>query len=118
VYNELVALAGGVFPVNDEALDLLAAYEAHRVLGPRFRSDMLHIALATGRRGGTARGGDPGGEDVAASSPQAEEGESDDGEPARRVRVRRRVTAPRPQFCREEDHLVDGHIWQKPGGET
>ncbi|HEX3129662.1 MAG TPA: hypothetical protein VH394_20155, partial [Thermoanaerobaculia bacterium] len=41
VYNELVALAGGVFPVNDEALDLLAAYEAHRVLGPRFRSDML-----------------------------------------------------------------------------
>jgi hypothetical protein len=54
VYNEWVGLAGGVFPVNDEALDLLAAYEAHRVLGPRFCSDMLHIALRNGRRGGRA----------------------------------------------------------------
>lgn len=47
VYNELLALAGTSIPVDDEALDLLAAYEAHRVLGPRFRSDMLHISLAT-----------------------------------------------------------------------
>src|SRR5438132_407832 len=30
-----------------ELAGLLAAYEAHKVLGPRFRSDMLHIALAT-----------------------------------------------------------------------
>jgi hypothetical protein len=47
VYNELLALAGESFPIGDEALDLLAAYEAHGVLGPKFRSDMLHIALAT-----------------------------------------------------------------------
>jgi hypothetical protein len=47
VYNELLVLAGEAFPVNDEALELLAAYEAHKVLGPKFRSDMLHIALAT-----------------------------------------------------------------------
>ncbi|HEV2854389.1 MAG TPA: PIN domain protein [Thermoanaerobaculia bacterium] len=47
VYSELLGLAGGPIPVDDEALDLLAAYEAHAVLGPRFRSDMLHIALAT-----------------------------------------------------------------------
>src|SRR5437762_10347966 len=47
VYSEVLALAGESVPVSDEALDLLAAYEAHRVLGPRFRSDMLHIALAT-----------------------------------------------------------------------
>ena len=47
MYSELLALAGESVPVSDEALDLLAAYEARRVLGPRFRSDMLHIALAT-----------------------------------------------------------------------
>jgi hypothetical protein len=47
VYRELLALAGRSVPVSDEALDLLAAYEAHRILGPRFRSDILHIALAT-----------------------------------------------------------------------
>jgi len=47
VYDELVALVGKPLPVSDEALDLLAAYETHRVLSPRFRSDMLHIALAT-----------------------------------------------------------------------
>jgi hypothetical protein len=47
VYSELLALAGEPVPVSDEALDLLAAYEARRVLGPKFRSDMLHIALAT-----------------------------------------------------------------------
>jgi len=47
VYRELLVLSGEPLPVSDEALDLLAAYEAHKVLGPRFRSDMLHIALAT-----------------------------------------------------------------------
>jgi hypothetical protein len=33
--------------VSTEALALLAAYEAHSVLGPKYRADMLHIALAT-----------------------------------------------------------------------
>ena len=33
--------------VTDEALNLLRAYESHRILGPRFRNDMLHIAIAT-----------------------------------------------------------------------
>lgn len=47
VYGELLALVEESIPVSDEALDLLAAYEAHGVLGSRFRSDMLHIALAT-----------------------------------------------------------------------
>ena len=46
-YRELLALAGQTVPVSDEALELLAAYEAHGVLGARFRADMLHIALAT-----------------------------------------------------------------------
>ena len=47
VYAEVLALAGEPLPVGDESLELLAAYVAHEVLGPRFRSDMLHIALAT-----------------------------------------------------------------------
>jgi hypothetical protein len=47
VYSELLVLAGESVPVSDEALDLLATYEARRVLGSKFRSDMLHIALAT-----------------------------------------------------------------------
>lgn len=47
VYFELISFAEKTPVVGDEALDLLAAYEAHRVLGPKFRADMLHIALAT-----------------------------------------------------------------------
>lgn len=47
MYNELIPLVEEVIPVSDEALDLLAAYESRGVLGSRFRSDMLHIALAT-----------------------------------------------------------------------
>lgn len=34
-------------PVTEEALVLLQAYQSHDILGSRFRSDMLHIAIAT-----------------------------------------------------------------------
>ena len=34
-------------PITDEAVALLAGYESRGILGPRFRNDMLHIALAT-----------------------------------------------------------------------
>jgi hypothetical protein len=48
VYGELLAIAGHqTVAVTTDALDLLAAYEAHSVLGPKYRADMLHIALAT-----------------------------------------------------------------------
>ncbi len=47
MHSELIACSAEVLTVNAEALDLLAAYEAHSVLGPRYRADMLHIALAT-----------------------------------------------------------------------
>ena len=47
VYNELVGLPAERIVVSTEALNLLAAYESHSVLGPRYRADMLHIALAT-----------------------------------------------------------------------
>lgn len=36
-----------VIGTSTDALDLLAAYEAHSVLGLRYRADMPHIALAT-----------------------------------------------------------------------
>ncbi len=38
---------GESLAVSEEVLTILAAYEIHGVLGPRFRNDMLHIALAT-----------------------------------------------------------------------
>jgi hypothetical protein len=34
-------------PVTAEALELLRAYESQGILAPRFRNDMLHIAIAT-----------------------------------------------------------------------
>jgi len=47
LHQDLLVLAGAVLPVTEEALSLLAAYEARGILAPRFRTDMLHIALAT-----------------------------------------------------------------------
>ena len=47
VYSELVEGGADVVAVSDEAVELLDAYTARGVLGARFRTDMLHIALAT-----------------------------------------------------------------------
>ena len=47
LHQELLLLAGAVLPVTSQALALVAAYEARRILSARFRADMLHIALAT-----------------------------------------------------------------------
>lgn len=48
VHRELLGLAWNeAISIGTDVLDLLAAYEAHSVLGPRYRADMLHIALAT-----------------------------------------------------------------------
>jgi predicted nucleic acid-binding protein len=46
LFSELLAV-GESLPVGADALDLLSAYETRAVLGPRFRNDMLHIAIAT-----------------------------------------------------------------------
>jgi len=46
LHTELLSIAE-VLPITEEAVAVLAAYERHGVLGPRFRNDMLHIALAT-----------------------------------------------------------------------
>ena len=47
LHNRLLALPSEGVSATPEALHLLAAYEAHSVLGPKYRADMLHIALAT-----------------------------------------------------------------------
>ncbi len=46
LYEELISIAE-VLPVTEEVVEVLTGYESHRILGPRFRNDMLHIALAT-----------------------------------------------------------------------
>jgi hypothetical protein len=46
LYSELLLFAESL-SVSEEALNVLAAYESHGVIGARFRNDMLHIALAT-----------------------------------------------------------------------
>ena len=46
LHKELLII-GELLAVTEEVLVILAAYESHGVLGPRFRNDMLHIALAT-----------------------------------------------------------------------
>jgi predicted nucleic acid-binding protein len=46
-YAELLRLGAEFLAVSDEALDLADVYEARGILAPRFRNDLLHIALAT-----------------------------------------------------------------------
>ena len=45
LHRELLSIAE-FLAVTEEVLTILAACESHGVLGPRFRNDMLHIALA------------------------------------------------------------------------
>ncbi len=47
VHADLASLSAVHIAVAPESLSLLAAYELRSVLGPRYRADMLHIALAT-----------------------------------------------------------------------
>jgi hypothetical protein len=47
LFRELVTLGAETLPVTTGALRLVSAYTRRRILGPRFRNDMLHIAVAT-----------------------------------------------------------------------
>ena len=47
LFSELKGLAAPPLTTTPEALDLSARYAAHGIVPPRFRNDMLHIALAT-----------------------------------------------------------------------
>ena len=46
LYEALIPIAE-LLPVTEEVIEVLTAYESHKILGRRFRNDMLHIALAT-----------------------------------------------------------------------
>ncbi len=46
-HAELLRLGAEVLDFDDEVRTLAAAYDAHRILPPRFSNDALHIALAT-----------------------------------------------------------------------
>jgi len=46
LHTELISFAE-ILSVTEEALELLRLYQARKVLGSRFRNDMLHIAVAT-----------------------------------------------------------------------
>jgi predicted nucleic acid-binding protein len=45
-YAELLDLGAEFLQINEEALDLVTVYQERGILPPRFRNDMLHIALA------------------------------------------------------------------------
>jgi hypothetical protein len=47
VHQELVSLGAELVSVSPDVLQLVAAYETRVILGPRYRNDLLHIALAT-----------------------------------------------------------------------
>lgn len=47
LYSELLTIPSERVTASDAALELLSLYETRSVLGPKYRADMLHIALAT-----------------------------------------------------------------------
>lgn len=47
LHNELLTISSERVTTSDAALELLSLYETRSVLGPKYRADMLHIALAT-----------------------------------------------------------------------
>ncbi len=47
LHQELLTLVEAVLPITEEALSLVAAYEARKVLPAKYEADMRHIALAT-----------------------------------------------------------------------
>jgi predicted nucleic acid-binding protein len=46
-YQEMRLLGAEILEVNQAALEVVGGYSKHEILPPRFRNDMLHIALAT-----------------------------------------------------------------------
>jgi hypothetical protein len=47
LHAEIAGMAEEVLPVTREALEVTTRYAERGVLGPRYRNDMLHIALAS-----------------------------------------------------------------------
>lgn len=46
-FDDLLELGAELLRIDREALDLAAEYSRHGILPPRFRNDLLHIAVAT-----------------------------------------------------------------------
>jgi len=46
LHAELISGGAEMLLVSSDAMELLAKYEARKILGLKFRNDMLHIALA------------------------------------------------------------------------
>ena len=47
LHREILTIAESVLPLTEEALSLVAAYAARRILPAKYDADMRHIALAT-----------------------------------------------------------------------
>ena len=47
LHQEMLVLAGSVLAITPQVLDLVTAYEARKILSPKYAADMRHIALAT-----------------------------------------------------------------------
>lgn len=47
LHQEMLVLAGSVLVITPQVVDLVAAYEARKILAAKYRADMRHIALAT-----------------------------------------------------------------------
>jgi hypothetical protein len=47
LHQEMLVLAGLVLAITPQVLDLVTAYEARKILSPKYAADMRHIALAT-----------------------------------------------------------------------
>ena len=47
LHQEMLELAGALLVITAPVLDLVVAYEARKILSPKYATDMRHIALAT-----------------------------------------------------------------------
>lgn len=46
-FDELLELGAELLRIDREVLDLAGEYSQHQILPPKFRNDLLHIAIAT-----------------------------------------------------------------------
>ncbi len=47
IHQEMLVLAGDALTITPQVVDLVAAYQARKILVPKYAADMRHIALAT-----------------------------------------------------------------------
>jgi hypothetical protein len=47
LHQEMLGLAGALLTITPQVVGLVAAYEARKILPPKYAADMRHIALAT-----------------------------------------------------------------------